>query len=354
MTDFYSILGVKKSATDADIKKAYKKLALKWHPDKNNEQGAAEKFKQLSEAYNVLTNQRQQYDQLGHEAFKGAAQQSAPPPQPQPSSNMFDVLFPGVAANRAKANKGPNVNFTINVTLKELYNGCVKRIKIARDVICTRCHGSGLSGASMLTNVTCSLCQGHGVQIQTVQIGPGMIAQQQIQCNKCQGKGEHIPLADRCGDCHGTHVVKQENILEINVERGTAPGTQITFHNRSDEYPNRTPGDLIVLIQLAPPVTPFDFHRSDNGDLTVKKTLTLQDALCGFDFVLEHLDGRQLHIKNDLDIVTPGSKLTIPNEGMPIGGAGAKASLHIVFDVIFPKTLSVVNKQKIRESLQNV
>lgn len=351
MSDFYSILGVKKSATDADIKKAYKKLALKWHPDKNSEAGAAEKFKQLSEAYNVLSNQRQQYDQLGHDAFKGVAQQPPPPP---PTSNMFDILFPGVAANRAKANKGPNVSFTINVTLKELYNGCVKRIKVARDVICARCHGSGLSGASMLTNICCSVCQGQGVKIQTVQIGPGMIAQQQIQCNKCQGRGEHIPLADRCGDCHGNHVVKQENILEINVERGTAPGTQITFHNRSDEYPNRIPGDLIIVINLASGVAgTADFLRSDNGDLTIKKTLTLQDALCGFDFVLEHLDGRQLHIKNDTDIVTPGSKLTIPNEGMPIPG-GTGGSLHIVFDVVFPKSLSATNKQKIRDSLQNV
>lgn len=350
MTDFYSILGLKKSATDDEIKKAYKKLALKWHPDKNHETGAAEKFKQISEAYNVLTNQRQQYDQLGHEGFKNSSQQPSPP-QPQPQHGFFDFLFPGVAANRAKANKGPTVNFTINVTLKELYNGCVKRIKIARDVICSRCHGSGLSGASVLTNIACVGCHGQGVQVQAVQIGPGMVAQQQIQCNKCQGRGEFIPLADRCGDCHGTHVMKQENIIEINVERGTVPGTHITFHNKSDEYPNRIPGDLVVTIQLANDVNSAnEFHRCDNGDLTVKKVISLQDALCGFDFVLEHLDGRKLHIKNETDIVTPGSKLTIPNEGMP-NGTATKANLHVLFDVVFPKSLSATNKQKIREFL---
>jgi DnaJ-class molecular chaperone len=359
--DFYSILGVKKTATDAEIKKAYKKLALKWHPDKNSEPGAAEKFKQLSEAHNVLTTQRQAYDQLGHEAFMNQSKTSSNHQQHQQTHQQahqqahhpfFDVMFPGVAANRAKANKGPNVNFTINVTLKELYNGCTKRLKIARDVICVRCHGSGLSAASMLTNVNCGVCNGQGVQIQAVHIGPGLVAQQQIQCNKCQGRGEFIPLADRCGDCHGTHVVKQENIIEINVERGTTPGTQITFHNKSDEYPNRIPGDLIVTINLTANAANAanEFQRLDNGDLTIKKSITLQDALCGFDFVLEHLDGRKLNIKNESDIVTPGSRLSIPNEGMPRPG-GATGALHILFDVVFPKSLTAADKIKIREAI---
>lgn len=352
MSNFYSILGLNKNCSEEEIKKTYKKLALKWHPDKNKLPEANEKFKQISEAYAVLSNseQRKIYDSQGLDGLKAQQTQQAQQAQQaaQMPTSLFD-MFPGMfgAGHQGHNNqptKGNSVQFTITISLREAYSGCVKRLKIARDVICERCHGSGLSYKSMITNTKCSLCSGQGGRIELRQIAPGMFNQQHILCVKCNGTGEYIPDSDCCQTCQAKKVIKQDNILEINIEKGIKSGNNITFKEQSDQYPNRVPGDLIVMINVQPECDGF---MLDGNDLIYKKTLSLRDALTGFEFVIEHLDGRKLMVKNETDILTPQSKLKIPGEGMPTISK-TNGDLNVLFDVIFPTTLAPDNKRAIR------
>ncbi|CAL5401298.1 unnamed protein product [Camellia sinensis] len=331
---YYEILGVSKSASQDELKKAYRKSAIKNHPDKG---GDPEKFKELAQAYEVLSDpeKREIYDQYGEDALKeGMGGAGA-------SHNPFDIFeqffggasFGGGGSSRGRKQQGEDVVHTLKVSLEDLYNGTTKKISLSRNILCPKCKGKGSkSGASG----SCHGCHGTGMKISTRQIAPGMIQRMQHVCPECGGSGEVISDRDRCPQCKGNKVKAEKKVLEVHVEKGMQHAQKISFRGEADEAPDTIPGDIVfVLHQKEHP----KFKRKFD-DLYVEHSLSLTEALCGFQFALTHLDGRQLLIKsNPGEVIKPGQSKAINDEGMPHHQRPfMKGRLFIHFNVDFPES----------------
>ncbi|GLT84339.1 hypothetical protein SLE2022_025750 [Rubroshorea leprosula] len=337
-TKYYEILGVSKSASQDELKKAYRKAAMKNHPDKG---GDPEKFKELGEAYEVLSDaeKREIYDQYGVDALKEGMGGGGP------SHNPFDIFetffgsagfgggaFGGGTSSRGRRQRqGEDVMHTVKVSLEDLYNGTTKKLSLSRNILCPKCKGKGSkSGASS----GCYGCHGTGMKITTRQIGLGMIQQMQHVCPECRGSGEVIRDRDRCTQCKGNKVIQEKKVLEVHVEKGMQNGQKIVFEGQADEAPDTSTGDIIFVVQEK---SHPRFERKYD-DLHVKHNLSLTEALCGFQFALTHLDGRQLLVKSSPgEVIKPGQYKAINDEGMPHHQRPfMKGRLYIHFNVNFP------------------
>lgn len=349
--DYYVILGIEKNSTEEQIKKGYKRAALKWHPDRNpnNQEEATEKFKKLSEAYDVLVdpNKRKIYDKYGKKGLEEGGRNG------MSSHNIFQEMFGGIPGffpgnnqnvRHSRPRKGENILFNISVTLEELYLGCKKKLKVNRNIICSGCKGSGCKNASQTANTHCSECQGQGVKIILRQLAPGFVSQQRTMCGACSGTGEFIYELDRCVQCKGEKVVKESIILELDIQKGMRNGTKIVFERKNDEYPGVVAGDIVVILRCKGSSSSGRLNRNGN-DLFYKKEICLQEALCGFKFTITHLDGRNLLVINENDIIEPNSTRRILNEGMPMLN-GEKGDFIIEFVVIFPSISDLTHKDK--------
>lgn len=335
---YYDVLGVQKNTGQDELKKAYKKAAMKNHPDKG---GDPEKFKEISHAYEVLSDpeKREIYDQYGEDALKEGMGGG------ESAHNPFDIFeslfggggfggsFHGGGSSRRRQKQGENVVHTLKVSLEDLYNGTSKKLSLSRNVLCSKCKGKGSkSGASG----RCAGCQGNGVKISMRQIGPGMIQQMQHVCNECRGSGEVISDKDRCSQCKGKKVTQEKKVLDVHVEKGMQHGQKIVFQGQADEEPDTVTGDIVFVLQLKE--HPKFKRKSD--DIFVEHTLSLTEALCGFQFVLTHLDGRQLLIKsNPGEVIKPSQHKAINDEGMPhYQRPFMKGRLYVKFNIEFPDT----------------
>ncbi|KAJ0961927.1 hypothetical protein J5N97_029755 [Dioscorea zingiberensis] len=332
-TKYYEILGVSQGATQDELKKAYKKAAIKNHPDKG---GDPEKFKELAQAYEVLSDpeKREVYDQYGEDALKeGMGGASS-------SHNPFDIFeqffggggaFGGGGSRVRRQRRGDDVVHTMKVTLEDLYNGTSKKLSLSRNALCPKCRGKGSkSGAS----TKCHGCHGTGTKIVTRQIGLGMIQQMQLVCPECRGSGEVISDKDKCPQCKGSKVTQEKKVLEVHVEKGMQHGQKIVFQGQADEAPDTVTGDIVFVLQLKE----HPKFKRKFDDLYVEYTISLTEALCGFQFALTHLDGRQLLIKsNPGEVVKPDQYKAINDEGMPHHQRPfMKGRLYIHFNVEFP------------------
>nr|AAB49030.1 DnaJ homolog [Arabidopsis thaliana] len=335
-TKFYEILGVPKSASPEDLKKAYKKAAIKNHPDKG---GDPEKFKELAQAYEVLSDpeKREIYDQYGEDALKEGMGGGGGGHDP------FDIFssffgggpFGGNTSRQRRQRRGEDVVHPLKVSLEDVYLGTMKKLSLSRNALCSKCNGKGSkSGASL----KCGGCQGSGMKVSIRQLGPGMIQQMQHACNECKGTGETINDRDRCPQCKGDKVIPEKKVLEVNVEKGMQHSQKITFEGQADEAPDTVTGDIVFVLQQKE----HPQFKRKGEDLFVEHTLSLTEALCGFQFVLTHLDGRSLLIKsNPGEVVKPDSYKAISDEGMPIYQRPfMKGKLYIHFTVEFPDSLS--------------
>lgn len=301
--DYYKILGVPRNANEEEIKKAYKRAAIINHPDKG---GDPEKFKEISRAKEVLLDkdQRRLYDLYGEKGLNNGG-------------------------NTNNIPKGNPIAHKVNVTLQDLYTGKTMRFNINRNIICKTCDGKGCNfGCSKV----CTLCNGSKYNIQTVQMG-GMIQQMQLPCIKCDAIGESFDFKDKCTVCDGKRVVTEKKMLTLNIEKGMKDNQQIIFTGEADEVPNMIPGDMIFVITEQP----NDTFIRNGDDLTIKQSIKLVDALCGFQITVKHLDGRILQIKTRPgEIISPINFKCIPNEGMPILQSDKRGMLKIQFDIKFP------------------
>ncbi|KAH0755505.1 hypothetical protein KY290_025775 [Solanum tuberosum] len=336
-TKYYEILGVPKTAAQEDLKKAYRKAAIKNHPDKG---GDPEKFKELAQAYEVLSDpeKREIYDQYGEDALKEGMGGGGGGHDP------FDIFssffggspFGGGGSSRGRRQRrGEDVVHPLKVSLEDLYNGTSKKLSLSRNVLCSKCKGKGSkSGASM----KCSGCQGSGMKVTIRQLGPSMIQQMQHPCNECKGTGEMINDKDRCGQCKGEKVMQEKKVLEVVVEKGMQNGQKITFPGEADEAPDTVTGDIVFVLQQKE----HPKFKRKGDDLFVEHTLSLTEALCGFQFILTHLDNRQLIIKPQPgEVVKPDQFKAINDEGMPMYQRPfMRGKLYIHFTVEFPDTLS--------------
>ncbi|WRX09392.1 Heat shock protein DnaJ [Theobroma cacao] len=355
-TKYYEVLGVSKTASQDELKKAYRKAAIKNHPDKG---GDPEKFKELAQAYEVLSDpeKREIYDQYGEDALKEGMGGGAS------SHNPFDIFesffgggaFGGGGSSRGRRQKrGEDVVHSLKVSLEDLYNGTTKKLSLSRNALCSKCKGSVFHRRNflLLTGVSLSLdmwkgsksgassrcygCQGTGMKVTTRQIGLGMIQQMQHVCPECRGSGEVISERDRCPQCKGNKVTQEKKVLEVHIEKGMQNGQKITFEGQADEAPDTITGDIVFLLQLKKHPK---FERKFD-DLYVEHNLSLTEALCGYQFALTHLDGRQLLIKsNPGEVIKPGQYKAINDEGMPHHQRPfMKGRLFIHFNVDFPES----------------
>lgn len=308
--NYYDVLGVNKNNSPEEIKKAYKKLALKNHPDKG---GDSTKFKEISEAYEVLGDpeKRQKYDQFGKEGLeKGFGN----------PFNMFASMF-------RRPQKCNHVDQVVSLTLEEIYEG--KHISLTFNIqkICDQCKGSGCKSGAQSSS--CKDCHGSGAKIYTRQLGPGFMQQIRSNCDKCNGSGKTINENDQCLGCHGKQTVVGENTIEFALQPGFDTNNAIGISAAGHQHPDKQNGDVrIVIKQLPHPI-----YKRQGQNLIVEKDITLVDALCGFKFKLKGLNGKTKIIK--CNKVIDKKEWVINNCGLQGG------NLIFHFNVKYPKELVV-------------
>ena len=291
-----------KTASAAEIKKAYRKMAVKHHPDKG---GDEQKFKEISAAYEVLSDEekRSLYDQYGEDALKDGGMGGGGGGSP---FDIFEAMFGGNpfgpgggrGGGRSRVRKGEDVVHGLKLGLDDLYNGVTKKLSLSRNVICQKCDGKGSkSGASG----TCNGCKGAGVKVVVRQIAPGMVQQMQTVCNTCNGTGQTISEKDKCDVCKAQKVVQEKKVLEVHIEKGMRHNQKIVFQGEADEAPDTIPGDIVFVVQQKDHKT---FTRKGD-DLFIEKEITLVEALCGMKMTVDHLDGQHVGSVDALVAVEP-------------------------------------------------
>uniref|UniRef100_A0AAV1UNJ3 Chaperone DnaJ n=1 Tax=Peronospora matthiolae TaxID=2874970 RepID=A0AAV1UNJ3_9STRA len=335
--DFYETLGLTMEASEVEIKKAYRKLSLKYHPDKyKGDEDADSRFHAIARAYEVLSDpqKRQVYDLEGTDGLKRDEEQSKGRP-----SSPFDAFFGGGSGQQQR---GPDAAVDMPVTLEELYNGAQKQAQFSRHVICRKCRGTGAKGGK---TSPCTKCRGKGHVIVEQQVGPGFTVQMQQPCPKCGGRGKTFKAA--CPFCHGHKVVEEDKVLTAEVERGMPSTHQIVFERESEQHPGMVPGDVIFRLYQVP----HDRFRRAGDGLHLDLAISLEEALLGYKKPIEHLDDRTVVLSNS-QVTTPFEVRVVQNEGMPVHNYPSQlGDLHVRHEIRFPAKLSVEQKELVKKLL---
>lgn len=361
--DYYEVLGIDKNASEDEIKKAYRKLAIKYHPDRNpDSKEAEEKFKEAAEAYDVLHDpqKRQQYDQFGFNApgaggFGGFGETGG--------FSMDDIFsmfgdvfgghggfggfsgFGGEGSRQRPQYRGSDLRLKVKLSLQEIATGVTKKFKVKKDVTCTHCHGSGAENGSK--SETCPTCHGSGVVVKTVRTMLGMM-QTQTECPTCHGEGTVIK--DKCHQCHGTGVVKGEEIVEIKIPAGVAEGMVVNVPGKGNAgQRNGINGNIQVYIEEEE----NDTFIRDGQDIVYNLLLNFPTAALGGEVEIPTLEGTRVRIKIDAG-TQPGKTLRLRGKGLPAvqGYGSGKGDLVVHISVFVPKTLNREEKNML-ESLRN-
>lgn len=358
--DYYEVLEVAKNATPEEIKKAYRKKAVQYHPDKNpGDKEAEEKFKEAAEAYEVLSDpkKRQMYDQYGFEGmqgmggFSGAAGMDLSDLIAHVADLFGGNLFGegshfysnfGGRGGRRPVRRGSDMRVRVKLTLNEILTGVEKKIKIKKLVPCEYCHGTGAEGNSQPE--TCPTCHGTGVIIRTQRTILGQM-QTQSPCPDCQGEGTIIK--NKCPHCHGEGVVKGDDVVTIKIPAGVVEGMQLSVTGKGNAAPRGgINGDLLILIEEEEHP---DFVR-DGSDLIHNLLLSVPVATLGGDVEIPTLDGK-VNIKIPAG-TQPGKVLRLRGKGLPeLQGYGI-GDLLINVSVYIPEHLSK-EERKLMEQLRD-
>eukprot|EP00539_Tryblionella_compressa_P007563 CAMPEP_0178755048 /NCGR_PEP_ID=MMETSP0744-20121128/12498_1 /TAXON_ID=913974 /ORGANISM="Nitzschia punctata, Strain CCMP561" /LENGTH=365 /DNA_ID=CAMNT_0020409027 /DNA_START=31 /DNA_END=1128 /DNA_ORIENTATION=+ len=334
--DFYKLLGISRSATTKEIKKAYRQASLKWHPDKNQEEGAAEKFASINRAYEVLSDEekRKIYDRHGEEGLKQheAREAGGGGGGFDPFEQFFN--FGGRSQRGNQEQRTPNVDVPLELTLEQMYSGATFEVTYIRQVLCLKWE------MCMKNNPE---CQGPGIRVKRQQIAPGFVQQVQQHDDRCVARGKM--WLNNCSECPSK--TESEKIdLTIDVVKGIRNSEAITFEEVADEKPGYKAGDLnFVVVEKAHP----EYHR-EGDNLYKTMEIPLVDALTGFSLTLKQLDGVEFSITID-DIIECDEVLRVPGKGMPRRNGRGFGDLFITFEVDFPDALTADQKKKLREVL---
>jgi len=358
--DYYEVLEVAKNATPEEIKKAYRKKAVQYHPDKNpGDKEAEEKFKEAAEAYEVLSDpkKRQMYDQYGFEGmqgmggFSGAAGMDLSDLIAHVADLFGGNLFGegshfysnfGGRGGRRPVRRGSDMRVRVKLTLNEILTGVEKKIKIKKLVPCEYCHGTGAEGNSQPE--TCPTCHGTGAIIRTQRTILGQM-QTQSPCPDCQGEGTIIK--NKCPHCHGEGVVKGDDVVTIKIPAGVVEGMQLSVTGKGNAAPRGgINGDLLILIEEEEHP---DFVR-DGSDLIHNLLLSVPVATLGGDVEIPTLDGK-VNIKIPAG-TQPGKVLRLRGKGLPELQGYGTGDLLINVSVYIPEHLSK-EERKLMEQLRD-
>ena len=351
--DYYEVLGVDKNATEDQIKKAYRTIAIKYHPDRNpGNKEAEEKFKEAAEAYDVLHDpqNRQQYDQFGFSGPTGGFGDFGASMNMDDIFSMFGDIFGGRAGfggfgggHRGKQqHRGSDLRLKVKLSLNEIAHGVTKKFKVRKDVVCSHCHGTGAENGS--GTETCPTCHGSGVITHTTQSIFGMMQTQGV-CPTCQGEGQVIK--HKCHQCGGTGVEKGEEVVEIKIPAGVAEGMIVNVPGKGNAgHRKGVNGDIQVFVEEEPNDT---FIRDDN-DLIYNLLLDFPTAALGGDVEIPTIEGTKLRVKMEPG-TQPGKTLRLRGKGLPaVQGYGrGNGDLVVNVSVFIPKTLTREEKEAIEK-----
>jgi DnaJ family protein A protein 2 len=335
--EFYDIIGIPQTASQDEIKKAYRKKVIKAHPDKG---GDPEEFKKLQAAYEILSNpeKKELYDKYGIDGIREGGGGM------DPFESLFGGLFGG---GRGRGKQGPKkvkpILKEIKVTLEDLYNGVMKTLKYTRHRTCEPCEGKGGKDAKK-----CTKCKGQGMIEKVVQLGPGFLSSSRSVCPDCHGEGTVFSKEGVCKVCKGNKINSEEKTIEVPIEQGAPSDHHVTFSSEGDEIPGAMAGDLIVRFHIEP----HKIFERKGADLYYKKKISLYEGLTGCAFHLEHLDGKKLLIATAGDIISPGTRKEVKNKGMPFyKDAMSHGNLYVDFDVQFPKKNELKHVEELKKIL---
>lgn len=336
--DYYEVLGVNRNSTDDEIKKAYRKLAIKYHPDKNQgDKVAEEKFKEATEAYEVLRDpdKRGRYDQYGHQGVEGSINGFDFGNFEDVVNDIFgdfgDLFGFGGSRRQGGPKRGKSLQMEIKITLEEVIHGKTETIEVPRLETCTRCHGNRAEPGSKLE--TCPECFGRG-QITRSQ---GFLTMRQT-CPRCQGEGRVI--LNPCNECHGRGVKRVTRTLKIGIDKGVDTGTKIRIRGEGEAGTNGgPPGDLLVLIH----VEPHDNFVREGNDLITPAKISFGQAALGAEIEVPTIDGTTpMTIPAGTQY---GRRLRIRGKGVPFYNRYGAGDLIVAVEVETPTNLTDREKE---------
>ncbi len=346
--DYYEVLGVSKTATDEEIKRAFRKLAKQYHPDLNKDPGAEEKFKEIGEAYSVLSDQtkRRQYDQFGHAAFQngGGNSSSGFSGFDMGDINLDDILsdlfgggFSGFSGfgqrgrSSSRSSKGKDIRVVLNLTFEEAAFGCEKDIKLNLTSTCSKCNGKG-----GFNEKTCKTCGGAGKVLEQQQTIFGYM-QTQKTCPTCRGLGKSYET--ECSECHGKGIVDKVKTLTVTIPEGVDEGYQLRLSGKGNAGLNGGPnGDVFLEFKIKE----HPLFERDGSDIYLEVPITITDAALGCKKEIPTLYGNiVLEIKAGTQNYT---KLKIKGKGIKTPNSLGKGNMYAVINIITPTKLD--RKQK--------
>ncbi|MGL6180014.1 MAG: molecular chaperone DnaJ [Tannerellaceae bacterium] len=355
--DYYEVLGVSKDASADEIKKAYRKKAIQFHPDRNpDDKEAEENFKEAAEAYDVLSdqNKRARYDQFGHAGMGGAASGGGPSGFGGAGGFSMDDIFSqfgdifgghfggfgGFGGGQRggggrRVNRGSDLRVKVKLTLKEIATGVEKKIKVKKYISCTSCSGTGADGGTAYES--CTTCHGTG---SVTKIANTILGQMQTSapCPTCHGEGKII--TKKCSHCNGEGIVRDEEVITINIPAGVAEGMQLAMSGKGNAARHGgVNGDLLILIEEEPHP---ELIRDEN-DLIYNLLLSFPTAAMGGTVEVPTIDGRA---KIKIDAGTqPGKMLRLRNKGLPSVNGYGTGDIIVNVSVYVPENLTDSEKK---------
>ena len=344
--DFYETLGVSKSADEKDLKAAFRKLAMQYHPDRNPGDHASEaKFKELNEAYETLRDpqKRAAYDRYGHAAFEngGAGAGFGGGFAGGGFADIFEDIFGEMMGGRGRRSsngreRGADLRFNMEISLEEAFGGKTAQIRVPTSISCDVCSGTGAKPGTQPT--TCGTCNGAG----RVRASQGFFSVERA-CPTCNGRGTIIK--DPCGKCSGQGKVNQERSLSVNIPAGIEDGTRIRLAGEGEAGSRGGPaGDLYIFISIKP----HEFFQRDGADLYCKVPVSMTTAALGGQFEVATLDGTQTRVKVP-EGTQYGRQFRLKGKGMPVLRQSSMGDLYIQIDIETPQNLTGRQRELLEE-----
>jgi molecular chaperone DnaJ len=343
--DYYEVLGVQRGASDAEIKRAFRKLAQQWHPDVNTEPEAQDRFKEINQAYQVLGDpeRRQRYDMFGQAGVDGPGGPGAGYEGFGGFSDIFDAFFGGGAgagtARRGRPQPGADLRYDLRITFEEAIKGTEKEIEFRVLQPCDTCGGNGAEPGT--EPITCPQCDGRGEIRQVRQTMLGQMVNVST-CPRCKGEGKIVETP--CHTCAGDGRIEKKRTLRVTIPAGIDEGHQIRLSNEGEAGPRGgSPGSLYVMVHVAPHPT---LHR-EGTELFYEARISIAQAALGTKIAVPTVDGdEEVEIKAGTQ---PGAEIRLRGKGVPHLRRGGRGDLHVMVDVVVPTKLTKRQRELLTE-----